>query len=60
MDPEILEEEIRSILVGRQWTLIGDPMVDEYGVTIGLREITGGWDPDELIDEVTSLMEAIA
>ncbi len=60
MDPEILEEEIRSILVGRQWTLIGDPMVDEYGVTIGLREITGGWEPDELIDEVTSLMEAIA
>lgn len=60
LEPDMIHEELRSKLVGRSWTFTGDPILDDYGVTISVSEMTGGMDMDVLKDEVSLLMEVIS
>ncbi len=56
LDPTGVISELSSRLTGRPWTIIGDPSVDEYGVSISIKEMNEGFDPELLNSEITSLM----
>jgi replication factor A1 len=60
MDPEIIIEELRERLVGKAWTFTGDPILDEYGITVSVCQMEEGMDNEMLKDEISALMEVIA
>ena len=59
MDPEMVEEALKEKLVGKPFTLLGDPVQDDYGLTIFIQELIPGWDRDRLMEEVSSLMGVV-
>jgi len=59
MDLEEVEETLRSILIGHPWTIKGDAVLDDYGLSIYLHEMERGWDMQGLIDENTELMGVV-
>jgi ssDNA-binding replication factor A large subunit len=59
LDPDSVLGDLTRKLLCRQWTVIGDPMIDDYGLTIAVREMLPGWEKDEIGAEIGSLMEVI-
>ncbi len=59
MDPELVEGALKEKLIGRPFTLLGDPVKDDYGLTIFIQELIPGWDRERLMEEVSSLMGVV-
>ncbi|MCU0798801.1 MAG: hypothetical protein MUC62_03930 [Candidatus Thermoplasmatota archaeon] len=56
LDPSSVTSELSSRLNGRPWTIIGDPSVDEYGISVSVKEMSEGFDIELLNSDITSLM----
>ncbi len=56
LDPSSVISELSSRLTGRPWTMVGDPSIDEYGISVSVREMMEGFDIELLNSEITSLM----
>ncbi|HHD16669.1 MAG TPA: hypothetical protein ENK47_08175 [Euryarchaeota archaeon] len=60
MEPEIIVDELSSKMVGRTWTVSGDPLPDDYGVTLSVTGMTGGIDQEVLKKEISLLLEVMS
>ena len=59
MDPDMITEELSLKLIGRSLTISGDPIIDDYGLTISLSTIDIGWDIEKMKDEISLLLEVV-
>lgn len=60
MDQEFVKKELISILAGHPMKVTGDPLFDDYGMTLQAKEIEIGFDIDEVKDEIASMLGVIA
>jgi replication factor A1 len=59
LDPESILEEIEAKVLGRPILVVGDPLLDDYGVVLNASEISMGWDIQQLESEIISMLEVM-
>ena len=60
MDPDKTARDLNNLLIGHPIYVVGDPVVDDYGVSITVEHLEIGEDIDELKGELVQLMEVMA
>ncbi|MEA3560038.1 MAG: hypothetical protein U9R75_12365, partial [Candidatus Thermoplasmatota archaeon] len=59
MDPGSVLHDLTEKILGSVLTIIADPILDDYGLTLHISDINTGWDIEQLEREVISLMEVM-
>jgi replication factor A1 len=60
LDPEVILGRLEDDLLGKPITIIADPVLDDYGVTLQVSGIEMGWEMEKFEREIISLLEVIA
>jgi len=59
LSSDFVVEELKERMVGRTWTMTGDPSMDEYGPSLTLSNAEPGLDHAMLMEEVISMAEVL-